>query len=79
MRTIKRYKNRKLYDTVTKRYVTLEDIKGYLADGPVQIVDWQGYDASGIVFAELARKHIVELSVDARQDALKLLGLIKGA
>jgi polyhydroxyalkanoate synthesis repressor PhaR len=33
MRTIKRYSNRKLYDTFTKRYVTLRELAAVLRSG----------------------------------------------
>lgn len=37
---IKRYPNRRLYDTQASQYITLEDLAGLLADGrEVQIVD----------------------------------------
>ena len=39
-RLIKRYPNRKLYDTLSSRYVTLEDIAAMIREGEdVQIVD----------------------------------------
>lgn len=39
-KVIKRYTNRKLYDTVESRYVTLDEIAGMIKDGmEVQIVD----------------------------------------
>ncbi len=40
MPLIKRYANRKLYDTETKRYVTLEDLAGFVRQGEdVRVVD----------------------------------------
>ncbi len=40
MTTIKRYSNRKLYNTDTCQYVTLEEIAGILkADGDVRVID----------------------------------------
>ncbi len=40
MAVIKRYSNRKLYDTDSKRYVTLEDLAGFIRQGDnVQVVD----------------------------------------
>jgi len=39
-RTIKRYENRKLYDTFDRKYVSLEDIANLIRDGEdVQIID----------------------------------------
>ncbi len=40
MPLIKRYSNRKLYDTVSKRYVTLEDVAQFIRQGEdVKVVD----------------------------------------
>src|SRR5512135_361111 len=40
MPLIKRYANRKLYDTEAKRYVTLEDLAGFVRQGEdVRVVD----------------------------------------
>lgn len=40
MPVIKRYANRKLYDTESKRYVTLEDLAAFIRDGEdVRVVD----------------------------------------
>ena len=40
MRTIKRYANRKLYDTSERRYVTLKEVSGCVRKGEdVQVVD----------------------------------------
>lgn len=40
MPTIKRYANRKLYDTETKRYVTLDDLAAFVRQGEdVRVVD----------------------------------------
>ncbi len=39
-RLIKRYENRKLYDTENRRYISLEEIAGLIRDGvEVQVVD----------------------------------------
>lgn len=44
-RIIKRYQNRKLYDTSSSRYVTLDDIAGLIRQGEdVQIIDNQNQD-----------------------------------
>lgn len=45
MPTIKRYPNRKLYDTEAKRYVTLDDITAMIRDGrDVQVIDYESGD-----------------------------------
>ncbi|MEL7461948.1 MAG: polyhydroxyalkanoate synthesis regulator DNA-binding domain-containing protein, partial [Pseudomonadota bacterium] len=42
---IKRYASRRLYNTETSDYVTLEDIAGFIRDGrEVQIVDLKSGD-----------------------------------
>lgn len=44
-RIIKRYQNRKLYDTSSSRYVTLDDIAGLIREGEdVQIVDNRNHE-----------------------------------
>jgi polyhydroxyalkanoate synthesis repressor PhaR len=41
MRTIKRYSNRKLYDTTERHYVTLADVAGFVRRGDdVQVTDY---------------------------------------
>ncbi len=54
-RVIKRYSNRKLYDTATSRYVKLEDILKMVMEGEeVKIIDNDsGRDLSGITMAQI--------------------------
>lgn len=54
-RTIKRYGNRKLYDTQESRYVTLEDISGFVKTGEdVRVVDNDsGEDLTAVTFAQI--------------------------
>lgn len=41
MRTIKRYSNRKLYDTTERHYVTLKDVASFVRNGDeVQVTDY---------------------------------------
>jgi polyhydroxyalkanoate synthesis repressor PhaR len=41
MRTIKRYSNRKLYDTTERHYVTLADVAGFVRKGDdIQVTDY---------------------------------------
>jgi polyhydroxyalkanoate synthesis repressor PhaR len=41
MRTIKRYSNRKLYDTTERHYVTLTDVASFVRKGDeVQVTDY---------------------------------------
>lgn len=40
MRLIKKYKNRRLYDTETSQYITIEDLQRYVMDGTLfQVLD----------------------------------------
>jgi len=54
-RTIKRYGNRKLYDTQESRYVTLEDISGFVKGGEdVRVIDNDsGEDLTAVTFAQI--------------------------
>ena len=54
-RTIKRYGNRKLYDTQESRYVTLEDIAGFVKVGEdVRVVDNDsGEELTAVTFAQI--------------------------
>jgi len=39
-RLIKKYKNRRLYDTETSQYITIEQLQRYVVDGvPFQVID----------------------------------------
>ena len=55
MRQIKRYPNRKLYDTAQKRYVTLNDIARLIRDGyEVQVTDHSsGEDLTTITLTQI--------------------------
>lgn len=55
MRLIKRYPNRKLYDTGNKKYVTLNGIAGLIRDGhEVQVVDHAtGEDLTAVTLTQI--------------------------
>jgi polyhydroxyalkanoate synthesis repressor PhaR len=55
MRTIKRYSNRKLYDTQDKRYVTLGDVAVFVRNNEdVQVTDYvSGADLTGATLAQI--------------------------
>jgi polyhydroxyalkanoate synthesis repressor PhaR len=55
MRTIKRYSNRKLYDTEDKRYITLDQIAALIRDGrDVKVVDNQtGEDLTTVTLSQI--------------------------
>ena len=53
--TIKKYSNRRLYDSTNKRYVTLEDIAALIRDGnEVKVIDSQtGADISKVILIQV--------------------------
>lgn len=55
MKTIKRYPNRKLYDTEASRYITLEEIAEHLrSGGEVRVVDSKsGQDITSVTLAQV--------------------------
>jgi polyhydroxyalkanoate synthesis repressor PhaR len=55
MRTIKRYSNRKLYDTEDKRYITLEQIAELVRDGQdIRVIENQtGEDLTTITLSQI--------------------------
>lgn len=55
MRTIKRYSNRKLYDTVDKRYITLEQIAELVRDGQdIRVIENQtGQDLTNVTLSQI--------------------------
>ena len=55
MRVIKRYSNRKLYDTEDKRYITLEQIQQLVQDGQdIKVVDNQtGEDLTTVTLSQI--------------------------
>ncbi|MGE0711368.1 MAG: polyhydroxyalkanoate synthesis regulator DNA-binding domain-containing protein [Planctomycetota bacterium] len=55
MRTIKRYSNRKLYDTVDKRYITLEQIAELVREGQdIRVVENQtGQDLTNVTLSQI--------------------------
>jgi polyhydroxyalkanoate synthesis repressor PhaR len=55
MRTIKRYSNRKLYDTKDKRYITLEQISALVRDGEdIRVIDNQsGEDLTTVTLSQV--------------------------
>jgi polyhydroxyalkanoate synthesis repressor PhaR len=54
-RIIKRYGNRKLYDTRESRYITLDEIAGYVRDGEdVTVIENEtGADQTSVAFAQI--------------------------
>jgi polyhydroxyalkanoate synthesis repressor PhaR len=54
-RIIKRYGNRKLYDTRESRYITLDEIAGYVREGEdVTVIENEsGADLTAVAFAQI--------------------------
>lgn len=55
MRTIKRYANRKLYDTEAKQYITLDGIAGLVRQGEdIQVIDNEtGEDLTAVTLSQI--------------------------
>jgi polyhydroxyalkanoate synthesis repressor PhaR len=61
-RLIKRYENRKLYDSQTRRYVTLDDLARLVGEGAeLQVIDQKtGEDTTAVVLAQVIHEGIKE-------------------
>lgn len=69
---IKRYASRRLYNTQTSDYVTLEDISGFIRDGrDVQIIDLKSGD-------DLTRQYLLQIIADheGRGESVLPLGVL---
>jgi polyhydroxyalkanoate synthesis repressor PhaR len=73
VRLIKRYGNRKLYDTLESRYITLEEIARLVRGGSdVKVIDNEsGDDLTTITFAQII------LEEEKRRSSLLSLGLLR--
>lgn len=73
IRLIKRYGNRKLYDTLESRYITLEEIARLVRSGSdVKVIDNEnGGDLTTITFAQII------LEEEKRRSSLLSLGLLR--
>jgi polyhydroxyalkanoate synthesis repressor PhaR len=83
-RVIKRYENRKLYDTAQRQYVSLEEIAGLIREGvDVQVVDNNTGDdittqtLTQVIFEE-GKKGLNPLSKDLLHDLIRLGNTIIG-
>ncbi len=74
-RVIKRYANRKLYDTRDSRYVTLQQIAEYVRDGEdVRIVDNKSKeDLTNVTLAQIIYEEEKKGEGDVRRSTLKSL------
>lgn len=80
-RVVKRYRNRKLYDTATSQYVTLTTLIGFITAGEeVQVIDNATQtDVTGqtLLKAIIETEQDVETQVGTLRDILKAGGLGK--
>ncbi len=54
MRLIKKYKNRRLYDTELSQYITLEQLQNYVIDGVIfKVEDAEGADLTNAVLLQI--------------------------
>jgi len=80
-RVIRRYGNRKLYDTRTRRYVTLDDLAALVAGGEeVQVLDQKtGEDLTSITLAQVLLEGVKQgASRIPRQVLIRLIRLAAG-
>ncbi len=75
---IKRYSNRKLYDTTNKRFVTLNDVARIINSGDVvKVIDKNGEDVTDHVISTLIQKHfdhdrkLLDISGESPLDLIK--------
>jgi len=80
LKTIKRYPNRKLYDTERSRYITLVDIANYLRKGgEVRVVDSKsGQDITSVTLAQVLlgeeKKSRADVSLQRLRDMIQTGG-----
>jgi len=82
MRTIKRYSNRKLYDTTDKKYITLEQIAALVRDGEdIKVIDNQSQeDLTTVTLSQVLLDQEKKKSSDNKGQAIpksSLLNLIQ--
>jgi polyhydroxyalkanoate synthesis repressor PhaR len=66
-RVIKKYANRRLYDTEVSRYVALEDIRQLVMDGtPIRVVDAQGGE-------DITRSILLQIIVEQEEKGQPIL------
>ncbi|HEX6488174.1 MAG TPA: polyhydroxyalkanoate synthesis regulator DNA-binding domain-containing protein [Candidatus Dormibacteraeota bacterium] len=83
---IKKYANRKLYDTATSRYITLEGISDLVRDGyDIQVVDREtGRDITPVILSQLVtteerRTDFDALGVSRQERGQQLLHYVRDA
>lgn len=76
MRLIKRYSNRKLYDTQKKRYISLGDVAALIRAGEeVQILDHQGgEDLTAVTLTQILRREERNLPLPFLRSLIRIGG-----
>lgn len=75
LKIVKRYANRKLYDTEESKYVTLRDVAGYVQGGlEVQVIDNR---TKADITGQTLLQALVETEVDAAGQTETLRGIFK--
>ncbi|HCF38484.1 transcriptional regulator of phasin expression [Thermosipho africanus Ob7] len=78
MRIIKKYKNRKLYDTSIKKFITLSDIANFVKNGEaVKVIDNLGNDITQEIFLKARIKGKVFGSLKKEMVEKLIQGFIK--
>jgi polyhydroxyalkanoate synthesis repressor PhaR len=74
-RLIKRYENRKLYDTATRAYVTLDELARLIAEGhEIRVVDQKSHeDLTSIVLAQVILEGLKQRSAAVPRQVLARL------
>jgi len=82
---IKKYANRKLYDTRTSRYITLDGISDLLRDGyDIQVVDREtGRDITPVILSQVVTSEEKRTDfadgIERQERGQQLLGYVRGA
>ncbi|KAF2961125.1 polyhydroxyalkanoate synthesis regulator DNA-binding domain-containing protein [Fervidobacterium sp. 2310opik-2] len=78
MRIIEKYKNRKLYDTNMKKFITLNDVANFVKEGEtVKIIDSLGKDITQEIFLKARIKGKIFCSLKKEMIERLIQGFIK--
>ncbi|ABS61171.1 polyhydroxyalkanoate synthesis regulator DNA-binding domain-containing protein [Fervidobacterium nodosum] len=78
MRIIEKYKNRKLYDTNMKKFITLNDVANFVKEGEtVKIIDSLGNDITQEIFLKARIKGKIFCSLKKEMIERLIQGFIK--
>ena len=71
IRLIRKYKNRKLYDTTTSRYVSLKELLSICAEEDVKVEELSGRDVTGYTLAMAIAQMGDRVSLSSSVEILK--------